>query len=252
MKQGEFVWYELCTTDPEAAADFYASVVGWTVELSGLTGIEYRLASIGDRQVAGIMTLPSELMPPRPIWFGYIAAEDVDATAREIEAAGGSIYKAPQDIPTIGRFAVVSDPQGAVFMLFRGLGEPPPPPAGVQTGSIGWHELHTSDWEKGWLFYERIFGWKKDAALDMGPMGTYQLFKTDASSIGGMMTDGQSPHPYWLYYFVVDDIDAGLERVKAKGGTVWHAPQEVPGGAWIINAQDPQGGGFALVGMRKG
>jgi predicted enzyme related to lactoylglutathione lyase len=67
-----------------------------------------------------------------------------------------------------------------------------------------------------------------------------------------MMTDRRtSPHPYWLYYFVVDDIDAGLQRVKANGGMVLFGPQEVPGGAWIINAQDPQGGAFALVGARK-
>jgi predicted enzyme related to lactoylglutathione lyase len=67
-----------------------------------------------------------------------------------------------------------------------------------------------------------------------------------------MMTDNRSPHPYWLYYFVVDDIDAGLKRVEAHGGTLLFGPQEVPGGAWIINATDPQGGVFALVGMKKG
>jgi predicted enzyme related to lactoylglutathione lyase len=251
-QQGDFVWYELCTTDPVAAADFYSKVVGWTVRPSALPGIDYRLACLGDRQIAGIMTLPPEQMPPRPVWFGYIAVDDVDAKARDIEAAGGGIHKAPEDIPSIGRFAVVSDPQGANFMLFKGSGEPPPPLAMMQTGSVGWHELHTNDWEKGWPFYERMFGWTKDTVHDMGPMGSYQLFKASASPIGGMMTDRRSsPHPYWLYYFAVDDIDAGLDRVKANGGMVLSGPQEVPGGAWIINALDPQGGAFALVGMRK-
>jgi hypothetical protein len=251
MKQGDFVWYELCTGDPAAAADFYASVVGWTVKMSDLPGIEYRLASLGDRPVAGIMSLPPEQMPPRPVWFGYIAVDDVDAKASEIAADGGAVHKGPADIPTIGRFAVVSDPQGAVFLLFKGMGAPPPPLAMMQTGSIGWHELHTSDWEKGWSFYARLFGWTKDVAHDMGPMGTYQLFKTSGSAVGGMMTDARSTHPFWLYYFVVDDIDTGLERVKANGGTVLFGPQEVPGGAWIVNAEDPQGGAFAIVGMRK-
>jgi predicted enzyme related to lactoylglutathione lyase len=190
-------------------------------------------------------------MPPRPVWFGYVAVDDVDAKAKDIEAAGGAIHKAPADIPTIGRFAVVRDPQGAVFMLFKGLGEPPPPLAMMQTGSVGWHELHARDAGTAWAFYEKMFGWTKDVAHDMGPMGQYQLFKTSALPIGGMMTDSTSAHPYWLYYFVVDDIDAGVERVKASGGTVLFGPQEVPGGAWIINAQDPQGGHFALVGMRK-
>ncbi|HTI02434.1 MAG TPA: VOC family protein [Acidisoma sp.] len=253
MKQGDFVWHELCTTDPVAAAAFYGKVVGWTIRPSGLPGIDYSLACLGDRQIAGIMTLPAAQMPPRPIWFGYIAVDDVDAKAKEIETAGGSIHKAPEDIPSIGRFAVVSDPQGAVFMLFKGAGEPPPPLGMMQTGSVGWNELHARDAPAIWPFYEETFGWSKDTAHDMGPMGVYQLFKGSGLPCGGMMTDTQSsPHPYWLYYFVVDDIDAGLERVKSNGGTVLFGPQEVPGGAWIINAQDPQGGNFALVGMRKG
>ena len=252
MKQGDFVWYELCTADPAAAADFYSQVVGWTVKVWEFPGIDYRLACVGDRPVAGIMTLPPEQMPPRPVWFGYIAVDNVDAKAAEIAAADGGIHKAPEDIPTIGRFAVVADPQGAVFMLFKGLGEPPAPLEMMQNGSIGWHELHTSAWEEGWPFYERMFGWTKTTAHDMGPMGTYQLFKASADPIGGMMTDGRSPRPHWLYYFVVDDIDAGLARVQAGGGSVLSGPQPVPGGAWIINAQDPQGGAFALVGMKRG
>jgi uncharacterized protein len=251
MKQGDFVWYELCTTDLPGAAAFYAQVVGWTVKPSGLPGMDYRLASLGDRPVAGMMTLPPEQMPPHPVWSGYVAVDDVDAKAAEIEAAGGGICRAPEDIPTIGRFAVVTDPQGAVFMLFKGMGEAPPPLAPMGNGTIGWHELHTADWEKAWDFYEKTFGWTKDRAHDMGPMGTYQLFKTSAEAIGGMMTDGRAPRPYWLYYFVVDDIDAGVERVQSHGGTLQFGPQEVPGGAWIIMAQDPQGGMFALVGMKR-
>lgn len=253
MKQGDFVWHELCTSDPAGAAAFYAKVVGWTIQPSGLPGMDYSLICLGEQGIGGIMTLPPEQMPPRPVWFGYIAADDVDAKADAIVAAGGAVHKAPQDIPSVGRFAVVSDPQGAVFMLFKGQGEPPPPLAMMQTGSVGWNELHASNGSAAWPFYERIFGWSKDVAHDMGPIGTYQLFKTSGMPCGGIMTDTQSsPRPYWLYYFAVDDIDTGLERVNSHGGSVLSGPQEVPGGAWIINAKDPQGGVFALVGMKKG
>ena len=252
MNQADFIWYELCTTDPAAAGEFYSKVVGWAIRPSGLPDMDYSLACLGDHRIAGIMTLPPAQMPPRPVWFGYIAVEDVDAKAEELKAAGGAIHRAPEDIPSVGRFAVVSDPLGAVFMLFKGAGEPPPALPMMQTGSIGWHELHTRDWEVAWRFYERLFGWTKDTVHDMGPMGKYQTFKVSATQFGGMMTDSQSsPHPYWLYYFVVDDIDAGLQRVKDSGGAVLFGPQEVPGGAWIVNAQDPQGGVFALVGMKK-
>lgn len=253
MKHGDFVWHELCTTDPAAAAAFYGHVLGWTIRDSGLPGIDYSLACLGDRPVAGIMTLPEAERPPRPSWFGHIGVDDVDATATAIAAAGGSIHKAPADIPTIGRFAVVADPQGAVFLLFKGAGEPPPPLGMMQPGAVGWNELHARDAAAIWPFYETLFGWAKDTAHDMGPMGLYQLFKANDLPCGGMMTDTRSPRPpSWLYYFVVEDIDAGVERVKAHGGAVLFGPQEVPGGAWIINAQDPQGGAFALVGMRRG
>jgi predicted enzyme related to lactoylglutathione lyase len=252
MKPGDFVWYELCTTDTAAAAKFYAEVVGWTITPSGLPGIDYSLFCIEDRPIAGLMTLPPAEMPPHPVWFGYIAVDDVDAKAEQIEAACGAIYKAPQDIPTVGRFAVVTDPQQAVFMLFKGAGEPPPPLPPMQTGSIGWHSLLSKGLDESWNFYEHMFGWSKDTAHDMGPMGVYQVFKASDLPIGGMMTVKETPRATWIYYFVVDDIDAGVARVKANGGTVQMGPDPVPGGAWIINAQDPQGGNFALVGMRAG
>ena len=121
-------------------------------------------------------------------------------------------------------------------------------------GWIGWHELMTTDWQKGFDFYASQFGWVKSTAMDMGPMGTYQLFKPSegAADVGGMMTDSQAPKPYWLFYFVVDDIDDALKRVTERKGELLMGPMEVPGGAWIIQATDPQGALFALVGMRKG
>ena len=106
--QGDFVWYELCTDDPAAAADFYSKVVGWTVQQSAVPEMNYTMLCIKDRPVAGVMTLPPEQMPPFPLWFGYIAVADVDAKAAELAAAGGNIFKPPQDIPQIGRFAVVN------------------------------------------------------------------------------------------------------------------------------------------------
>jgi predicted enzyme related to lactoylglutathione lyase len=79
-------------------------------------------------------------------------------------------------------------------------------------------------------------------------MGIYLIFSAGGPPIGGMISSTEgSPRPYWLYYFTVDAIDAAIERIKAGGGTVLHGPHEVPGGAWIVNAMDPQGAMFALV-----
>ena len=123
----------------------------------------------------------------------------------------------------------------------------------MKDGGVGWHELMTSDWQKAFDFYGGQFGWMKSTAMDMGPMGTYQLFKPvdGANDIGGMMTLKDTPKPYWLFYFVVSDIDDAVKRVTSHKGTVMMGPMEVPGGAWVIQATDPQGAMFALVGMRK-
>ncbi len=199
MTTGDFIWYELCTPDSAGAAAFYAKVVGWKAEQSNTSGVDYTLLKLGDRPVAGLITLPPEQMPPRPAWFGYVAVEDVDAKTAEVVAAGGTMYKPPEDIPVFGRFAVVADPQGAVFLLFKGQGEAPAPLAMMQNGSIGWHELHAADQAEACAFYADMFGWTKDQAFEMGPMGTYQCFKTSGAACGGMMTDAQAPRPYWLY-----------------------------------------------------
>jgi predicted enzyme related to lactoylglutathione lyase len=252
MNEGDFVWYELMTSDVQAAKDFYAKVVGWTIQDSGMPGGTYLAAHVGDRPVGGLMGFPPDVTGVPPCWSGYVLAKDVDGTAERIKQAGGAIHRAPDDIPGVGRFAVVADAQGAVFMLFRGDGEPAPDLPYMTPGTTGWHELHARDGAAAFAFYEGLFGWKKDQALDMGPMGTYQLFATSGEmAVGGMLTEANAPMPYWLYYFAVEDIDAALARATDCGAKVVVPPTEVPGGMWIVVATDPQGAHFALVGPPK-
>jgi predicted enzyme related to lactoylglutathione lyase len=256
--RGAFVWYELMTTDPGAAAAFYAGVVGWTATDSGMPGMQYTLLNAGPAQVAGIMALPdgAKAMGAGPAWDGYIAVADVDVAAASVVAAGGKLYKPPQDIPGIGRFAVMGDPHGASFVLFRGApGDEAPAAAPSAPGHVGWHELNAGDGAAAFDFYSALFGWEKHEAMDMGPAGTYQLFGLAGSgnaSMGGMMTKmPEMPRAQWLYYFNVEAIDAAVERIHGAGGKVVNGPMEVPGGSWIVNAVDPQGALFALVAPRR-
>lgn len=255
--RGKFVWYELMTTDVAAATDFYGKVVGWTARDSGMPGMEYLLFHAGDFMVAGLMAQPEELrkMGAPPGWLGYVAVADVDAASQQAADRGGAVYVPPRDIPGVGRFAVVADPQQAVFALFKGSpgDTPPPAPPPGTPGQVGWHELYASDWEAVFPFYADLFGWKKDQAMDMGEMGTYQLFAAaDGPAIGGMFNKPpQVPANFWLYYFNVEAIDAAVDRVKANGGSVLMGPMEVPGGAFIVQGMDPQGAAFALTGPRK-
>lgn len=258
VSSGDFFWYDLMTSDPKAAGDFYRSVVGWGTEEAGVDGSSYTLLKIAEGKgmgVAGLMSIPPDAKSrgAQPGWNGYVYVDDVDAMTGRVVEAGGSQVHEPTDIPTIGRFSVVADPQGAMFSLFKpgpreGSVDWPPP---MTPGTVGWHELHAADGATAFDFYGNVFGWKKDQAMDMGPMGTYQLFATHDLAVGGMMTDSRAPRPYWLYYVAVDAIDAAVERVKAGGGEVLNGPMEVPGGAWVIQGRDPQGAFFALVAPKR-
>jgi hypothetical protein len=148
----------------------------------------------------------------------------------------------------------VADPQGAGFLIATPLikDAPPPIPPGTP-GTIGWHELYAGEWKSAFAFYEKLFGWKKAEAHDMGPMGIYQLFKTSGEmAAGGMMT--RPPHipaPFWGYYINVEAIDAAAARVTAGGGKILNGPMEVPGPMWTLQAMDPQGAYFALVAPKR-
>ncbi len=253
---GSFVWYEYMASDAKAAADFYARVVGWSAKDAGMADFPYTLFSTGPNVVAGLMALPDEArkMGARPGWLGYVGVPDVDAYAAKIAAAGGKVYRPAADIPTVGRFAVVGDPHGAAFVVFKGLPaeDPRPSMASDAPGNVGWRELRAGDLESAFAFYSGLFGWKKTQAMDMGPMGTYQVFEIAGGQGGGMVTKtAETPAPFWLYYFNVDAIDAAAERVKSAGGQGVNGPHQVPGGGWVLQALDPQGARFALLAAKR-
>ncbi len=249
--KGKFGWYELMTSDTKAAGKFYSEVVGWTVrELASPDGNEnsYTTFNVGDTGIAGMLTIPGHTA-----WIGYIAVEDVDAHIGKIVEAGGKLWKPATDVPGMLRFAVMSDPQGAAIAVFTphpGIPSPEPPAANAP-GTIGWHELYTTDVDAGFDFYQKLFGWTKVTDMDMGPMGIYRLFDEGAGKEmgdGGMMTKlPQIPVSSWTFYFTVDSIQAAIERVRAAGGKINSGPMQVPGGSWIAQGQDPLGAIFSLT-----
>ena len=255
--QGKFVWYELNSNDAKAAEQFYCSVIGWSAEDARNPGVDYTILSAGKTGVGGLMQLCPEALEAgaRPGWTGYIAVSNVDEYVERVKSAGGSVRYGPEEIPGgIGRFAIVADPYGANFVLFKPAmeGKAPERSAPGTPGLIGWHELHAGDGPGAFTFYSGLFGWTKAEAMDMGAMGVYQLFATGGPAVGGMMTKTpQFPAPAWLYYFNVDSADAAAERVKKYGGQVLMGPHEVPGGSWIIQCLDPQGVMFATVAPRR-
>lgn len=246
---GTFCWFDLSTTDAEAAQRFYASLFGWTTESHRMgPDMTYTMWKRGDTTFGGVMTLADEAkqMGAPPHWLGYVLVADVDQAAEKCTSLGGRVFVPPADIPGAGRFAVLADPHGAAFAVYGHSGEEPAGPAPEMP--VSWHECYTNDLESCWSFYEAMFGWHKTEAMDMGPeMGIYQMYGVGGKTLGGMSVKPKDmPVAAWLYYFHVDSAEATTAKAKELGATVIHGPMEVPGGDWITMFMDPQGAMFAV------
>ena len=250
-KQGEFIWYELMTSDLEAARAFYSAVVGWTIGSSStIPSADYRLVHAQDADVAGMQQLDDGMIAggARPIWTGYICVKDVDAVAAAIPAAGGKILMPPRDIPGVGRHAMAADPHGVPFYIMRGFVED-----GVSRsfdpeamGHCSWNELSTPDQNTSMSFYMNLFGWTNPSSMPMGEMGDYRFLFVDDQRIGACMEEANEP-AHWRFYFVVPSIANAAEAIKANGGQIISGPHEIPEGGVILIGTDPQGARFGLV-----
>ena len=242
-KSGHFVWYDLLSRDAPAAVAFYSHVVGWT---SQPFEQGYTLFVGSQGPLGGTIGL-AEAMGAPPHWTSNVHVADIDATLAEVRKLGGSVVKEPGDYSKVGRVGIIADPQGAHINLFQPA-NPMPLHDSTQPGEFTWHELVTSDHESAFAFYSKLFGWKKSRDFDMGAMGKYLIYGADGVDLGGMFTKGKDIPlpPHWLYYVQVADLDASIERAKAKDAKLLNGPMEVPGGARIAQLMDPQGAAFAL------
>lgn len=246
MTIGALVWYELLSTDPKGSLAFYPDVVGWKTEAFGGDGYTMFVGSQGP--LGGVTNLPEQArkMGAPTYWQVNIQVADVDATVEKVKQLGGKVYVV-ETVPTVGRFAVIADPQGAVVSVFTPDREMAPHDL-TKDGEFSWHELYTTDHEAAFSFYNQIAGWERLGSFDMGPMGQYLLWGREGKQLGGMMTKPASmPQPGWLFYITTPDLDAALARAQARGAKLLNGPMEVPGGQRIVQMMDPQGGAFALV-----
>lgn len=251
-KAGDFIWYELLTTDAAAAQAFYGQVLPWTFADSGQADMDYRIISAPEHDVAGLMEITPEMAAhgATPLWLPYLAVDDVDAAVDALASRGGAVQMAAMDVPMVGRMAMVADPQGAPLYLMTpksrelSLAFASDRP---RVGHAAWNELSTPDPAGAWTFYGEMFGWAKDGEMDMGPLGQYEFIR-HGGMIGAVMP---AEAPAWTAYFRVPDIDVAKAAVEAGGGQVVQGPDEIPGGEFSMNCRDPQGAAFGLIGYRK-
>ena len=244
---GKFVWHDLMTADRQASLEFYTRLFGWTTTEWDMGATKYTMLRSGSRDIGGVVQVQFDHPVPSH-WLAYVSVDHVDRAVERAEAAGGSISSAPTDIPSIGRFAVLRDPQGATVAAFQSASEDQLQPDGSpQPGTFTWNELLTSDPDAAGRYYASLFGWDM-RALDMGTAGTYYIFSSGGKDVAGMlqMPPDAGATPFWLGYVAVDDVDHSTARLEELGGVVHVRPSDIPNVGRFAVTADPQGATVAL------
>jgi hypothetical protein len=237
------------TTEPLKGKEFYTDLTGWGTQ-AWEGPMPYDVWTNDGRPLGGVMELPEDARQggAPPHWLAYVNVDEVDGTVEEALKLGGGALVPGTEIPNAGKFAVLTDPQGAAFAVYSSSQESPQGMWPAQVGEISWHELATTDYEAALHFYAKLFGWERTQVMDMGDAGTYQMFGAGDQTWGGVFNKpAEMPGPpFWLFYIRVPDVDSAAEKVKQLGGQVLNGPMKVPGGDKVAQCCDPQGAAFAL------
>ena len=254
-QQGNFVWNELMSKDVGASQEFYGRLFGWEIKRVEMGPMPYHFVYAGGKQVGGLMEITAEMGEVPTHWMFYVGVDEVDQRVTRATELGGKMIVPGQDIPDIGRFAVIQDPAGAHISPFKGASddtaadkcEDPPTP-----GTFCWYELLTNDPEGAKSFYPEIFGWT--VASEPSATGEpYFMFKSGEKTVAGihpMPAEVQHP-PYWLTYVAVEDVDAKAKLVEELGGKVLHPPTDIPKMGRFAVIEDNLGGHIALFTFEK-
>jgi predicted enzyme related to lactoylglutathione lyase len=245
---GSFCWFELGTTDQNAAKTFYSSLFGWAPNDSPMgQGHVYTTFSLDSRPCAAAYTITPEMsqqgVPPH--WMIYVAVDRADDTASKATELGGKVVMAPFDVMDLGRMAVIQDPAGATFSIWQAksvkgtgiTGEP---------GTFCWGELSTSDVPGAQAFYSGLFGWKiAPGQIDE----SYLHVENGSAMIGGIPPSKyRNPNvpPHWVSYFFVTDCDATATKAKELGANILFGPETMEKVGRLAYIADPQGAVFAI------
>jgi len=233
-------WVDVGTPDPDAARAFYASVLEWTYDGGAPEFGGYAMCLRNGRKAAGLGPQQDPADPSR--WTTYFAADDADAMAARVTAAGGTLLAPPMDVGPAGRMAIAADPQGNPFGLWQ---------AGTTTGvevynepgALGWNEAAVVDPAAARGFYTEVFGFTWE---EIPEAEGYAVFATGDRPLGGL--GGMSPGlpRGWATCFAVADTDAAVRAVEAGGGKVLMPAEDSPYGRFAI-VSDPWSASFSVM-----
>lgn len=249
FKPGAFCWIDLMTRDTAAAKAFYGALMGWSAQDIALgPNAAYTMLKKGDRPAAGMVAASGEMQGAPPCWMSHVYVTDIDALAERARSLGGTV-RAMGEAGDKGRFAVVADPTGAVFVMWQPNGELDTVVG--EAGTLVWNELWTPDMEKAAAFYTGLFGW---TSRPMPASHPYVVFENEGRACGGMMTLPEDAAkmgapPVWMVYLGADDVDASIEKATSLGARVLCPATDIPDIGRFSVLSDPQGAAFAVFKM---
>jgi hypothetical protein len=250
-----FCWHDLFTKDPKRAKSYYSELLGWKSQDLPMGPKSYTMLMATNDQAdafGGIESLPAPNVPSH--WMSYVAVADLDASLAKVKKLGGSVHMGATDIPGMGKFAIVADPAGASFALYRGNQQYPA--RGMEQMKPGlpcWMECMTTDLDKALAFYKGLFGWTTTTKpVDDGHI--YHMFMNGSYGIGGLMQCPDKNIPsHWYPYFMSADLETSADRAKSLGGTPIMPPTDIGEGMGSFSIQlDPAGAVFGFYSAAAG
>jgi predicted enzyme related to lactoylglutathione lyase len=247
---GEFCWVELIVPDTDAAADFYADLLGWDRERYEPDPEGYWYFKSRGKLVAGLESIrtPGQV----PAWLSYVRVGDAAETAAKVGDAGGAILDGPLAVPgDAGALAICQDTEGAVFALWE-----PGTLSGSELvnepGTWTWNNLMTRDLDRAREFYGKVFGWKATQRSEVPEfVWNWQVEgQRWPEGLGNVIVMGSEipadAPPHWQVYLMVERADVSVETTTKRGGTLLFGPQDLPLGRMAV-LSDPQGASFGII-----
>ena len=251
-KPGDFCWMELITPNLSTSKQFYAKLFGWQTHSHLMpNGGEYTMLNINGDDIVSAFELTDQMREEgaSPDWSSYIYTDDVDATAKEAIKLGGYILHGPFDIMHYGRMAVIQDPSGAIFNLWKPYSIAEKQPTKKTHGMFSWNELLTDDFDRSVLFYSALLGWD---ILEQEFPGDfkYSIMMNGDEPVAGIMDKTpacKSLPTNWSVYFTTKNLDKTVHDATELGGKTCCEPVDIENFGRITMLKDPEKVNFSIV-----